>query len=512
MLHSYGLLAEGDNDVKTLDFVSLMKRREDYTAYDTYHLDPNGDFMEGVSGHPLIGFFANMPFSKLVGTSAYKNHLAKVGFFLPTSGYGDFDDRGAYVTNWKLREVQIDFLLEFYDHWDEMHQPVLIIDFFDESPELHDIIRQVCHILQMYQIPRNKFYLTGHMINGQQYCNSITDELGESPITYIPCWDMIGHMDTDTINTYHDWDKHAGSSVLSFRDTNDWDTIRPGTVTFLNRRPDPARTLLAWALYKNEYWRHQTVTSFYPPLQYFNIGTAPPDHSPNFWMTPQYLKNLFQAEGCYEWIDAEDGDLSEETVADFRTKMRAGLSLEDDHSFIGGPESTYIPHTNTTYIWLTCETNALFTGVEDRSNFFITEKSLKPMYLGLATIIFAFPGYLSKLKKLGWHTLAEEFGIDESYDSIQNAQHRAEAIALQIKRLQSKTPEQLHKCHLAAKPKILENQQRMAAMLSHWSNNYYVRLNSWVIQTTDKLIDDPNYRIDEDIYEIFKNFVVLRDN
>ena len=509
----YNTFASGAHEAEreTLDFVALMSRRKSYAAYDTYHLDTEGPHMQGVQGHPLIGFFANMPFSKRVGNASFKNHVAKIGFFLPTSGFGDFDDRGAFVTNWKLREVQVDFLLEFYDHWEEMERPALILDFFDESPELRDIITQVCHILQIYEVPRNKFFITGHNLNGQAYCDSITKEMGEERINYIPAWDMIGHMDTASFE-FHDEDNHPGSAQLRFRDVNDWETVRPATITFLNRRPDPARTLLAWQLYKREYWRHQTVTSFYPPLQYFNIGSAPDNHNPDFWMTGQYLTNMMRAEGCHGWLNAEGGEISDELAADFREKMRAGKSLEDDHDFIGGAESTYIPHKDTTYVWLTCESNALYSGINERANMFITEKSLKPLYLGLATVIFSFPGFVRDFKKLGFHTLAEEFGIDESYDEIKDCQLRAEAIAEQIEKLQKKTPEQLHKCRLLAKDKILENQHRLSAMLSTWGNNYYINLNSWVINTIDTMIDNPEYSVSGDIYEIFNKFVLIKDN
>ena len=134
------------------------------------------------------------------------------------------------------------------------------------------------------------------------------------------------------------------------------------------------------------------------------------------------------------------------------------------------------------------------------------------MYMGLATVIFGFPGYVSMLKRLGWHTLAEEFGIDESYDNLQDCQLRADAIAVEIERLQRKTPEQLHKCRLAAKDKILENQHRLNAMLSTWGNNFYVNMNAWVLNTVESMINDPNKKVEGDIFEIFKNFVVLKDN
>jgi hypothetical protein len=119
---------------------------------------------------------------------------------------------------------------------------------------------------------------------------------------------------------------------------------------------------------------------------------------------------------------------------------------------------------------------------------------------------------LAKFKRLGFHTLAEEFGIDESYDDIASSQHRAEAIAKEVQRLQKKTPEQLHKCRIAAKPKILENQQRLAAMLTNWGNNYYINLNAWLVHTIDDLIDDPDAKITGDVYEIFKGFYRLDDN
>ena len=49
-------------------------------------------------------------------------------------------------------------------------------------------------------------------------------------------------------------------------------------------------------------------------------------------------------------------------------------------------------------------------------------------------------------------------------------------------------------------------------MLSTWGNNYYINLNAWVINTIDDMIEDPNKAIEGDIYEIFKQFVLLKDN
>ena len=510
VLNSF-MMNDDNTESTLLDFIQVMDQRSSYGGYDTYHLDTKGPHMGDIVGHPLIGFFANMPFSKRIGQFGFKNHVAKVGFFLPTSGFGDFDDRGIYSINWKLREVQVDFLLEFYDHWDEMNRPALILDFFDESPELRDIIIQICHILQIYEIPRNKFFITGHNLNGQNYCNSITEELGEEPIHYIPAWDMVGHMATAKFEKFHDGNT-GQNGYLKFKDSNDWDTVRPGTITFLNRRPDIARTLLCWELYKNDYWQYQTVTSFYPPLQYFNVGTAPSNHNPDFWMTGQYLQNEMIREGCQGWLDREGGSISDELAADFREKMKAGKSLEDDHDFIGGVESQYIPFEDSTYVWLTCESNALYSEPAEKANLFITEKSLKPLYLGLATIIFSWQGFVQRFKRMGFHTLAEEFGIDESYDDIVDSQYRMEAIAKEVHKIQQKTPEQLHQCRLAAKPKILENQERMAAMLTNWGNNYYINLNAWIVHTIDGLIDDPNATITDDIYEIFKNFYRVSDN
>ena len=49
-------------------------------------------------------------------------------------------------------------------------------------------------------------------------------------------------------------------------------------------------------------------------------------------------------------------------------------------------------------------------------------------------------------------------------------------------------------------------------MLSTWGNNYYINLNSWVINTIDTMIDNPEYSVSGDIYEIFNKFVLIKDN
>jgi|TARA_B110000908_G_C10173154_1_gene411930 hypothetical protein len=73
---------------------------------------------------------------------------------------------------------------------------------------------------------------------------------------------------------------------------------------------------------------------------------------------------------------------------------------------------------------------------------FYTEKTFKPMIRGKAFILFGAPGINTKLKEYGYRLF--ENVIDYSFDSIVNPIKRAEAIAVELKRLSTRTPNELH--------------------------------------------------------------------
>ena len=59
---------------------------------------------------------------------------------------------------------------------------------------------------------------------------------------------------------------------------------------------------------------------------------------------------------------------------------------------------------------------------------FITEKVLKLFNNGQGLILFSQPGFLQKVKQLGYHTLGEEFGINEDYDDVEDNEERMKRV------------------------------------------------------------------------------------
>ncbi len=109
------------------------------------------------------------------------------------------------------------------------------------------------------------------------------------------------------------------------------------------------------------------------------------------------------------------------------------------------------------------------------------------MVYGQGLILYGQPGMISKFKKLGFHTLAEELGFSEEYDSIKDNEKRLKAISKEIAKLCEVPLLELHKRWLTAKPKIEENRKRMMSQLTNIDGNFWDNLNSY----TNKKIREP---------------------
>ena len=92
-----------------------------------------------------------------------------------------------------------------------------------------------------------------------------------------------------------------------------------------------------------------------------------------------------------------------------------------------GNRSCFLPWQiyNRSFYSLVAETN------HDR--LFFTEKTAKPLLSKRLFLLFAAPGALKALKKLGFYTFSDL--IDESYDDIQNPDQRWDAVLNQARKL-----------------------------------------------------------------------------
>jgi hypothetical protein len=78
------------------------------------------------------------------------------------------------------------------------------------------------------------------------------------------------------------------------------------------------------------------------------------------------------------------------------------------------------------FIEIVAETDTLTTN-------WITEKTVKNLYIGKPFIVFSGVGSLAKIRSFGFKTFSP--WIDESYDTIDNVYLRSEAVKKEIDRL-----------------------------------------------------------------------------
>jgi hypothetical protein len=102
------------------------------------------------------------------------------------------------------------------------------------------------------------------------------------------------------------------------------------------------------------------------------------------------------------------------------------------------------------FLEIVCETDILSTS-------WITEKTIKNLYIGKPFIVFSGPDTLSKLKHNGFLTFSP--WIDESYDSIYNTYDRLEAIKREIDRIAAMPYEQINQMHQEMMPIYYHNRE-----------------------------------------------------
>jgi len=103
-------------------------------------------------------------------------------FFIPTSGWNEIDRFGRFSANWRLREQQVDFLLSYFEHWEQLKEYNLVIGFCDESPVLDEIVEQIYDCMNLYNIPKDSVMIMGHNFLGQNTINALCQERKELPI------------------------------------------------------------------------------------------------------------------------------------------------------------------------------------------------------------------------------------------------------------------------------------------------------------------------------------------
>ena len=127
---------------------------------------------------------------------------------------------------------------------------------------------------------------------------------------------------------------------------------------------------------------------------------------------------------------------------------------------------------------------------------------------GQGLILFSQPGFLQKIKQLGYHTLGEEFGINEDYDDIEDNEERMKRVIRETVKLCKLDPDELYDRWLNTKRKVIENQKRIYLSLTNIKYNYTENL---VKHFTNEIQKPYNYKellaydVNKEI-EIYKNF------
>ena len=502
----------------TVDVISLKSSRGERfdltNPSDREHILNNGleldiPVNDRISGHPLVLYFQD--FGTLF--SMYKDtwdDTAKpslvFNFFIPTSGWNEIDRFGRFSANWRLREQQVDFLLSYFEHWEQLKEYNLVIGFCDESPVLDEIVEQIYDCMNLYNIPKDSVMIMGHNFLGQNTINALCQERKELPIKYVVRWHMTGHMDYKKIERHATHFKQGGT--FEYIDNNNWQYRRKYPISFLNRRPTMARTALLWGLYANGiYAKDMPTISAFPPLKFFKQGNTSTDWADQV-VHIEYMGHVLQRFQT-NLLDT----LNPTSMDEFKDKMRVGKTIPGDYEFIGDIESQNVPFENNFYVWLTCET----AGDLDQPNLFITEKVLKPFNNGQGLILFSQPGFLQKVKQLGYHTLGEEFGINEDYDDVEDNEERMKRVLAETVKICNLDPEELYERWLSTKSKVIENQKRIYLSLTNIKFNYTENL---VKHFTNEIQKPYNrhelleYDVDNElkIYKNFTNFDVFINN
>lgn len=440
--------------------------------------------------HPLV--MSNDPFFNLRGITRelFANvpsgeQFLPVDFFIPTSGFSEWSPSGNLYISHGLRDQQIEFLMSWFENYEEINK-TLILSFCDESPELESALETIYSLMAIYSIPNKKVILMGHNFAGQEVVNSFAKENGEVPLQYTVAWWMLGHLDCADIEKIAE--RHYDYLEEGTHQTYLYEPIsmeqKRNTFIFLNRRETANRIALLWWLWKLGAKHYRFIHSAFPPLRLFGLSETRKDASPSEDPSKRnHYTRIFFSSILKNVAPKLVDELTDRDVHDFKVQMDVGKTLKGDHKFIGDQESKFVPLNNDAYIWLTCESTSELKG----KNFFFTEKVLKPMAYGQALVVHAQPGFIKAFKELGFYTLADELGIDESYDDIEDEGERLEFIAKEMIKISKVPVTELHKKYIPLQDKIDSNRKLMFSMLSNISHNFTDNQSRYI---TDAIINN----------------------
>tara|TARA_Y100000385_G_C13091344_1_gene638933 strand:+ start:1055 stop:2548 length:1494 start_codon:yes stop_codon:yes gene_type:complete len=472
----------------------------DIDQYDMWQIKSN------LSGHthPLIE--SNHPVFKLRGFTeeVFNNKdpnkkIIAVQFFIPTSGYANFDSAGNLYTDFSFRDQQIDFLISYFENFNDIDKS-LCISFCDESPTIKDSLEILYNLMALYDIPEDRVMILGNNFAGQEVVNQHAKDNGEIPLKYIVGWWMLGHMDTIQL-------ERIGDPLSNQKyHLNPVDTKqKQNTFTFLNRREVENRVALLWFLWERRIKAYKNIISAFPPLRLFGIDPNRKGASPSEGEVRNHYTTIFFQTVMKKFYEGSVLHINQELVDKFVSEMKLGKTIEGDAPFIGDVESKFMPLDNDAYIWLTCES----TSELDEKNFFFTEKVLKPMAHGQALVVYAQPGFVDAFKQLGFYTLAEELGIDESYDSVTENGERMRMIADQIEQISTVPLAELHQRWLKCQDKVDHNRKLIFAMLSNLSTSHFMRNQSTYY--VDNFLDNTIRSNTEQALKDYKDFFNVED-
>lgn len=457
-----------------------------------------------VTSHPLVLYFSDFRNMFIDFKSEWDMEIPALvwNMFIPTSGWVEMDENYNYRANFRLREQQIDFLLSYFENWDNLPEHNMVIGFCDESPELTEIIEQVYDCINLYKIPKERIFFMGQNFLAQNDINKFAAERKEQPIKYIVRWHMTGHMDFGTIEDI----AHRLPGHMVYNDQRiNFGKKRYHKLSFLNRRPSMSRTAMLWGLWEKGVINTSTISA-YPPLRYF--GEAELDNSTADIINWEHMGHVLQKH--------QPGllpGMNRETVEQFKKDMRVGKTIPGDHEHIGDTESQNIPSRNDFYVWVTCETVADM----EKPNMFITEKVLKPVVNGHALILYSQRNFLQRFKKLGYKTLANHFGINEDYDSIKDDRLRMTAVLNEVERINNMSIDELHDCWQKAQADIKLNRQRIFLTLTNIRNNFTHNLVKNMVEELSEphtRIEITNFDVNKELkkYKNFTDFRIFKDN
>lgn len=149
------------------------------------------------------------------------------------------------------------------------------------------------------------------------------------------------------------------------------------------------------------------------------------------------------------------------------------LILDDDSSITGLTDSVPIDYCKKSFLFLVTETL-----VEERL-LFITEKTFKPIFLGMPFIILGSPNTIKEIRKMGYMTFDKWW--DESYDEETDFLKRTKMITNIIDNFSKKSIEELTEIRTEMKPVLEYNKFLYRQRLVE---NYY-RIDKYEIDSED---------------------------